>query len=134
MFEYFIKAAPQFLLYFAVAIALTVGFLVSYAAVTPQREFSLIREGKAAASISLIGALLGFVIPLGTVIQHAVSVPDMIVWGVVVLLVQVLAFTLARVAVSKLGQRIEDNELSAGIFAGGVALAVGLLNASCMVP
>lgn len=134
MFDYFIKAAPQFLLYFAVTIALTVGFLATYAAVTPQREFQLIREGKTSASVSLIGALLGFVIPLGVVVQHSVNVADLVLWGVVVLLVQIATFFLARVAVNKLCQRITDGEVSAGIFAGGMALAVGLLNASCMVP
>jgi putative membrane protein len=134
MFEYFLKAAPQFLLYMGVAIVLTVGFLVTYSAITPQREFVLIREGKLSASLSLIGALLGFVIPLGVVIQHSVSIPDLITWGVVVLAVQVVTFLIARLAIPNLSQKITDGDISAGLFTGGVALAVGLLNASCMVP
>lgn len=134
MFEYFIKAAPQFLLYFGTALAFTVAFLTAYTVFTPQNEFKLIRDGNIAATTSLLGAFLGFIIPLGTVIQHSVSIPDLAIWGLVVLIVQILAFTLARLVIPNLPQRIETNVPQAGLFAGGIALSVGLLNSACMVP
>jgi hypothetical protein len=51
----------DFLLYFAMSLALLAAFLAIYVRITPYREFALIREGNVAASLSLSGAMLGLV-------------------------------------------------------------------------
>ena len=134
MFDYFITTLPHFLAYFAASAALAVAFLYAYTLITPQDEFALIREGKSAPAISISGALIGFAIPLSTVIQHSESIPDLVLWGVVVLGVQVAVFFGARVVVPNLCVRIEKDEMSAGIYAAGMAIGFGILNAGCMTP
>ena len=61
---------PQFLLYFSLSLALLVVFLAVYLAVTPYHELTLIRQGNAAAAISLAGAIVGFVLPLARAVTR----------------------------------------------------------------
>lgn len=131
---YLIDQLPDFLAYFATALVLLVLFIFAYTRITPQHEFPLIRSGNSTAAISLGGAMIGFVLPLNTVIQHSASLVDLALWGVVVLIVQVAAFFLAKLGVNQLARRITENETSAGIYAASIAIAVGLLNAGCMTP
>lgn len=138
MFDYFIANVPHTLLYLATTLALLAGFVAAYTLATPQNEFALIREGKLAPAISLIGAILGFVIPLGAVVSHSESILDVVLWGVLVLVVQIAVFFAAHLWGNKLcgpvGGKIADNCLSAATFTGGLSLAVGILMAGCLVP
>jgi putative membrane protein len=134
MWHYFVETLPNFLLYFAVSVALLAAYAFAYVKVTPHQELALIKAGGTAAAISLGGALIGFALPLSTVIKFSVSVSDLILWGVVVLLVQLAAFFIARLYVSGLNTRIEQNDTAAGIFMASIALAVGILNSGCMTP
>ena len=132
--HYYLDALPHFLTYFGVAILLAVLFLVAYQAITPQREFQLIREGKTAPALSLAGAFVGFAIPMAVVISHSVNLLDVALWGVTVLVVQVVAFFAVEKAFKGIAARITDNCSASGVFMGGIAVGVGILNAACMVP
>lgn len=137
-FDYFLQAAPHTLLYLITTLILLAGFMLVYTVATPQNEFALIREGKLAPAISLVGAILGFVIPLGAVASHSESIFDLTLWGVLVLVVQLAVFFLAHLFGDKLcgkvGGKIADNCLAAATFTGGISLAVGILMAGCLVP
>ncbi len=122
----------DFLIYFGLALALTAMFVAIYVRVTPYREFSLIREGNMAASFSLSGSILGFVVPLAAAIQHSVNLLDMAIWGLFALVVQVVAFVAVKMVMPSITQDIPANKGSAGFFLGSLSLAVGLLNAACM--
>lgn len=122
----------DFLVYFALSLGLLALFLAIYIRVTPYREFALIRDGNVAASLSLSGALLGFVIPLASAVAHSVSVIDMLLWGLVALIVQLAAYLAARVLVPGLAQGIPAGKAAQGGFVGALALGVGVLNAACM--
>ena len=122
----------DFLVYLAVALVLLALFIAVYVRVTPYREIALIREGNMAAAYSLSGAVLGFVVPLGAVIQHSVNLLDMAIWGLVALLVQVAAFVVVKLVIPGLPRDIPADKASAGLFLGVLSLAVGLLSAACM--
>ena len=62
---------PNFVVYFVLGGVLTTLFVLLYARLTPQRDITLIRAGNSAAAITLVGALLGFVVPLASVIAHS---------------------------------------------------------------
>ena len=123
---------PNFAIYFVSAVVLTVLFLLLYTNLTPHREIGLIREGNVAAAITLIGGLIGFVIPLASVIAHSVSLIDLAIWGVIALVVQVGGFMVARVVLPHLPQAIEQGSVSDAIFLAGLSLALGILSAACM--
>lgn len=135
MFEYFTATLPHFLAYFAAAVGLAVAFLFIYVLITPHKEFALIREGNSAAAVQLVGTFLGFAIPVAVVIGHSVSIADMLLWGAVAAIVQlVIFFVIARLLFTTISQRIVDNCMASGIFVGGIGLGIGILQAACMVP
>lgn len=131
MFGY-VETLPLFLLYFAVGLALLSTFAAVYAAITPHSEMKLIKGGNGAAAIGYLGAILGFSLPLASAAANSVSLVDFAVWSVVAMVVQVAAFLVARATMDDLPKRIERGEVAGGAWAGGIALAVGLLNAACM--
>src|SRR5581483_4380042 len=61
---------PNFAGYFVAGSVLIALFLLCYVNLTPHREIALIRAGNNAAATALAGGLLGFVIPLASVIAH----------------------------------------------------------------
>jgi putative membrane protein len=131
-FSRYLVTLPDFALYFICALILLMLFLVVYTRLTPQHEWKLIKEGNAAAAISLSGATIGFAIPLSSAIMNSQSLVDALVWGIVALIVQWGAFAAARILVPRLPDRITRGETAAGIVAGGLSIAIGLLNAACM--
>jgi putative membrane protein len=122
----------DFLMYLAVSIVLLVVFVVIYIRVTPYREIALIREGNMAASFSLSGSMLGFIVPLSSAVQHSVSLPDMAIWGLIAMVVQLLTFVVVKILIPSLTLDIPANKGAAGFFLGALSLGVGILNAACM--
>ena len=123
---------PSFLSYFAAAIGLFALFLLAYISITPYREMALIRAGNAAAAASLGGAILGFVLPLASAIAHSVGLLDMVVWGLIALVVQLLVYWAARLLLPDLARDIPAGKVATGVFLGALSLAIGILNAACM--
>ena len=122
----------DFLVYLAVSLTLLAVFVAIYIRVTPYRELALIREGNMAASFSLSGSLLGFIVPLASAIQHSVSLADMAIWGVIAMVVQIAAFIAVKLLIPSITQDIPAGKAAQGFFLGTLSLGVGLLNAACM--
>lgn len=131
MFGY-IAGLPAFLAYFIAGIVLLAAFAGVYASVTPHKELTLIKGGNGAAVIGFLGAILGFSLPLASAAANSVSIADFVLWAIIGAVVQIGAFFLASATMSDLPRRITDGEMPAGAWVGGVALAIGLLNAACM--
>ena len=90
-----LNEVPWFLAHMATAVALTLFYVVIYMWVTPHPEIKLIRENNMAASLAFSGSLIGFCIPFTSAIINSVSLIDVVAWGVVALLVQILIFYMA---------------------------------------
>jgi putative membrane protein len=134
-FAYFTAVLPHFLAYFGAAVLLAAAFLTIYIWLTPHRELELIRNGNSAAALQLTGTFLGFAIPVAIVIGHSVSIPDMLMWGAVAAIVQLLVFVvIARLLFRGISSKIDEGCTSSGIFVGGMGLGIGVLQAACMVP
>lgn len=131
MFGY-VVGLPWFLAYFLSGVIILFGFAAIYAKATPHDEMALIRSGNGAAVTAYLGAVLGFSLPLASAAANSVSIGDFIVWAVIGMLIQVAAFFVAKTTMNDLPGRITRGEMSAGAWAGGIALAVGILNAACM--
>ena len=123
---------PNFVVYFSLGGVLTAIFVVLYANLTPQRDIALIRGGNSAAALALVGALLGFEVPLASVIAHSVSIVDLVVWGIVALIVQLGGFLVTRLVLPHLPQAIEDGNIADAVFLAGISLSLGILTAACM--
>lgn len=123
----------DFLVYFFVSLVLVALFLAIYVRVTPYRELALIREGNTAAAASLSGAMLGFIIPLASAIANSVALWEMLLWGAIALIVQLLAYGAARLLLPQLAQDIPAGKTSQGVFLGALSVGVGILNAASMI-
>ena len=122
----------DFLVYLGVSLAYLAVFVAIYIRITPYREMQLIREGNMAASFSLSGAILGFIVPLASAIQHSVSLIDMAIWGLIAMAVQILAFVVVKLCIPSITRDIPEGKGAQGFFLGSLSLGVGLLNAACM--
>lgn len=123
---------PGFLIYFAAAVVLLAVFLLVYVNVTPYHEMTLIRSGNAAAAISLAGALFGFAMPVANVIAHSDTIADLLAWGGIAGVIQILAYLVARFALPFLNDDIPAGKIAPAIFLAALSLGVGLINAACM--
>jgi putative membrane protein len=130
--QWLTTAFPNFVRYVVVGFALAGLFPAIYTLITPWREFALIRAGNSAAATALVGALLGFCLPLANTIAHSVSLTDVVLWALVALGVQVIVHVGLRLMLPGLRQAIEADRASAGIAAGGFSACFGLINAACL--
>jgi putative membrane protein len=130
--QWLAAAFPNFVRYVVVGFGLAGLFLLIYVMITPWREFALIRAGNSAAAVALVGALLGFCLPLAVTIAHSSSLTDVVLWSGVALVVQVIVHVVMRLLLPHLKQAIEADQMAAGIMAGGFATCFGLINAACL--
>ena len=128
-----LQGLPDFLIYIATSIGLCALFLVAYTKVTPNHEFDLIfNEHNQTAAVAVGMSLLGFSLPLASAIYNSAHIIDCVVWGLVALVCQLIAYFLAYISHPNLGESIRNNVLSAGLWVGFVSLATGLLSAASM--
>ena len=128
-----LSTLPAFAIYMALAIGMTVLYTVIYTAITPHDEWTLVRQGNLSAALAFGGSLIGFVLPLGSAIAHSSSLPDCAIWGGIALIVQILAFLGMRLLIPDLSKHIEADRPGPAAAAALMSLAVGILNAACMV-
>ncbi len=129
----FQAGATAFIIAFAAASAFFVAFKFIYQMVTPYHENTLIREGNAAAAVSLGGALIGFVLPLASALSQTVSLPEFAAWALLAGVIQIVSFVVvSRLVYKNLAERIEAGEMAAAIYMASISIGVGLLNAACM--
>ncbi len=129
-----IAGLTNFAVYFGISIVLLFVFKIVYAFVTPHDEWKLVKQDKnQAAAIGFGGAIVGFSIALAGAVSNSASLIDFVIWGVVAILAQSIAFALLRFTfMPKIAERIDQNEVSAGTILASMSIAVGLLNAACM--
>jgi len=123
---------PDFLLFFSVSLVLVGLYLLVYTVATSHNEFGLIRQNNVAAALSLGLSLTGFALPLSSAVIHANTIPDLMIWGVVAIVVQLIVYVLVRLVLPNLSARIAAGELAAALFLGAASLAAGVINAAAM--
>ena len=127
-----IAGLPNFLLYFALALVMLAVFVAIYVRATQYREFALIRDGNVAAAITLSGALIGFVLPLASAIAHSINPVDMVAWGAIALVVQLVVYFAVSRLVPHFREAIEAGRAAPAVLLAALAVSVGALNAACL--
>ncbi|WHO39687.1 DUF350 domain-containing protein [Sphingobium sp. AP49] len=125
-----LSGLPILLLHLASATLVWAAAMALYMWITPHDEFALIRSGNEAAAISLGGAAVGLAMPLAFCLAGSVNVWDILIWGSVTLVLQLIAFRLVDFLLGSLSGRIEANERSAAIFLAMMKAAVACLTAA----
>ena len=128
----FLTGFPILLLHFLVTIAMLVAGVAIYIWITPHKDVALVREGNVAAGISLSGAILGLAMPLAVSMSVSVNVADIVIWGLLTLVVQLVVFRLADLILRDLPARIEAGEISASLVLAAIKLAVAAITAAAV--
>jgi putative membrane protein len=125
----------SFFAYFIGAIGYCVLFGFIYTRLTPHDEFDLIvRQHNATAGLAFGGALIGFAIALAGAIHNTGSAVEFMVWGLVAIASQTLAYLCARLLHPGLSHAVEQNAIASGYLIASISIAAGLLGAACMSP
>ena len=123
---------PAFLLYFCISAVAIIAFLWIYTRITAHDEFELLTKNVPGAAVALGLSMLGFALPVASAVAHAANVVDCIVWAIIALCVQVIAYYIARMPVPDLSKRIEAGELAPAIWLGLASVTAGVLSAASM--
>ena len=117
----------------ACAVLLAIGVTI-YVALTPFREREMVARGNAAAGTVLAGAILALAIPLAAMLATSDTLLDVLVWGVVALILQLVTVGVVAFSMRNFRSMIESGNVAAAIILAGAQIAVALLNAAAMVP
>jgi putative membrane protein len=127
-----LRAIPIFAAHLGVTLLILIGGVVLYQIITPHNEARLIRQNNRAGAVAFGAVILSLALPLGMCLARSVSVPDIIVWGVVALVVQLATFFVCRFLFRDLVERIERGEIASGVALGATHLAVAIINAAAI--
>lgn len=132
MLPNYLQALPQFLSYLGLGLLLLAVFWSLYTWLTSHDEMALIRAGNNSAALMLIGALIGFLLPLCTAIAQRSTTMALIQWAVLAMLVQLAVYALLRLLLPSLHRDIEQDRVSMALLAGFISVAAGWINSAAM--
>jgi putative membrane protein len=125
---------PKLIIQFVTcAVLLAVGVAI-YVRVTPFREREMVVHGNAAAGTMLAGAILALAIPLAAMLATSGTLLDVLVWGIVALILQLITLGVVALVMRNFRSLIEAGNIAAAVTLAGAQIAVALLNAAAMVP
>ena len=125
---------PMLLLQFVLVLALLIAGIFIYMAITPFHERELLRNGNPAAATVLGGSLVALAIPLAALLATTGALLDILVWGVVAVLLQLLTVAIVSHLFRAMRVMIEAGQVAGAIPLVAAQLSIGLLNAAAMVP
>lgn len=123
---------PYLVLHFGLTLAIWLVGVWLYTLSTPYKELALIRQNNPAAAITLAGAMLGLAIPLAFAMAASVNAIDILVWGGVTILVQIVVFRAIDFVLRGLPGRVEAGEVGPAILVSATKLSVAAFNAAAV--
>ncbi|MBK1694831.1 hypothetical protein CKO09_08775 [Chromatium weissei] len=123
---------PILLQQFLITVALLILGVGCYILITPFRERELIAKGNRAAGLVLTGALISIAIPLAATLATSSIWLDIVLWGSVAVVIQLVTFLIFILLFRSFRTAIEADNIAAALVLVGVQLAIALLNAGAM--
>jgi len=128
----FVAGFPDFLIQLGAALGLFIVSLILYVLMTPHKELALIRAGNPSAALAFGGVVVGLAIPLGACLEHAFGLMDLVIWGIVTLLIQLIAFRVTDIFLRGLPRRIAEGDVAAAIFLMSMKIGIALILAGAV--
>jgi putative membrane protein len=125
----------NFLIYLGVALLLLlIGMILFEKSTTKINEFQLIREKNISAALSLGGKLIGLAFVLGSSIEHSISLLDMVIWGAIGIVAQIITFIIAELVTIRfsINQAIKEDNRAVGVILFTLSISVGWVVAKCL--
>jgi putative membrane protein len=115
-----------------ISLALLAAGAVLYAFLTPHKEITQIRDGNAAAALSFGGVIVALALPLALSLTASASALEIVLWGIMTVVVQLLVFRLIDMLFAGLPQRVADGEVSAAALLVSAKLAAAMVLAAAV--
>ena len=129
-FESFRQGFPDFLLMTGTAGVLLLLASTIYILLTPWKELALVRGGNGAAGLALAGAIAGLAIPIASCLASSLTLLDLLLWGTVALLLQLLTYRIIDMVLRDIPNRIQNDEAGAAIVLIAAKISVAMLLAA----
>ncbi|MFT3995848.1 MAG: DUF350 domain-containing protein [Asticcacaulis sp.] len=128
---------PAYLMFLGTGFVVWLVGLTAYLWITPIRELEEIRKGNIAVAIHFLAVSLALALPIQSVGQSTFNVGDIVLWGGVGILSQILLHLVIRLFWKTLYARLTDPANEKGCIAAALALSalslvVGMLNAAAL--
>lgn len=123
----FVAGFPDFIIQLGAALGLFIASLVIYVIMTPHKELALIRAGNPSAALAFAGVIIGLAIPLGSCLAYAFGLLDLLIWGIITLLLQLIAFRFADMFLRGLPRRIAEGDVAAAVFLMSIKIGLALI-------
>lgn len=124
----------NFLAYVGVALLMWAIGIFLMEITTKNKEWKLIKNGNKTASYVFLGRIVGLAIVLYSAISNSISLIDLLIWGAIGIIAQIVFFYLAEWLTPKFNitKAIDDNVESVGILLMGLAISIGIIIAGCL--
>ncbi|KAB2331301.1 DUF350 domain-containing protein [Cytobacillus gottheilii] len=125
----------NFASYLGVALLLLIAGMIIFTLSTPKlKEFRLIGEKNVTAALFLGGKVLGLAIVLGAAAEYSIDLMDMVIWGAIGIVSQILVFLIAELVTIRFSitKAIEEDNRAVGVMLLSLSLAIGLIIAKCL--
>ncbi len=128
----FLAGFPVLMAHSATTLVMLFAGVLIYMWITPWDELALVRGGNTAAAVSFGGAIVGLALPLAFAMAASVSIYEILIWGVVTLTLQIIAYRFADLVLKDLPARIEAGEMGAAVLLVSIKLAAAAINAAAV--
>ena len=128
--ESFRQGFPDILLMTGTAGILLLIASTIYILLTPWKELALVRGGNGAAGLALAGAIAGLAIPIASCLASSLTLIDLLLWGSVSLLLQLLTYRIVDMILRDIPERIQNDEAGAAIVLIAAKLSIAMLLAA----
>jgi putative membrane protein len=120
--------------YIGLAVVLLFIGIILFEVTTKNKEFELIKNGNKAAVYAFGGRILGLAIVLYSSISNSVNILDMVVWGSIAIVIQIIVFYLAELLTPKFNitKAIDDDNQAVGLFLLFLSVSIGLIIAASL--
>jgi putative membrane protein len=126
-----VAALQGFVIYMAIGIAMLIVFMFLYMLITPHDDMRAIKMDRTGPTTALVGAMIGFTLPIVSLSYHGSDLLDFIIWGAIAGMLQLILF---KVLYWLLPQTSDENNTAIGIVYAGGAISIGLMNAVSLIP
>ncbi len=118
------------LLYFVVAIVVVVIGLFIFENLTRQyKDWEEIANGNTAIALSVTGKIIGICIILSFAIYHSSIILDTVVWGIIGVVLQMIAYLIFEGLTRKFSveEKLHENNVAVGIVTMGVSIGLAFV-------
>lgn len=123
---------PTFLAHGAMTLGILWLGVIVYSMFSPTRELKLVRENNAAAGVSYAGSTVSIGIPLAFAMASSLNWADIVIWGAVTVLVQLVALQFVNWILPGTHRRIREGEVPSALVLVSVKLCFAFILAAAV--